>query len=263
MPNSKQQEVHISRVFFIITVIACLWRQTVSQSCSNFPPWDIWHWAAVIRSTQLHSCKRWLNSETKDKHEHFLSVFSVCLQTLNIRGASIDYRSLLADNHLGMIDQWSLKRQISKTIYCWCERIVRTCSGTVWLCLVLVKSLSCTIQNSSLINSKVILKASMKHNVTNGVSESLCAHSLSQNLQMASNHHTSRLFISELHSWQELSLAQSCCVITKVYKLHLFLILARALLETVRSYSLEAHTRFINTVCITYAVICIFFPLSC
>ncbi len=99
----------------------------------------------------------------------------------------------------------------------------------------------------------------MRHNVTNCVSESLCVRSLSQNSQMASNHHTSRLFISELHSWQELSLAQSCRVITKVYKLHLFFFLARALLETVRSYSLEAHTRFINTVCITYAVICAYF----
>ncbi len=68
----------------------------------------------------------------------------------------------------------------------------------------------------------------MRHNVTNGVSESLA---LSQNAQMASNPHTSRLSASELQAAQlrhEFSLAQSrhCRVITKMDKLHLFFILA-------------------------------------
>ncbi len=64
----------------------------------------------------------------------------------------------------------------------------------------------------------------MRHHFINSLSESTQAFSLSlsQNAQMASNHHTSHLSISELHAahlTQELSLAQSrqSHIINKVY----------------------------------------------
>ncbi len=111
----------------------------------------------------------------------------------------------------------------------------------------------------------------MRHNVTNGVSESLA---LSQNAQMASNHHTSPLSASELQAaqlTQEFSLAQSrhCRVITKIDKLHLFFILASfkhfstcalSWRQCIHTHSKRTHNaRFslshthTHTLCIAYA----------